>query len=122
MSFDEAARVHENVGPYLSPEIEIFYLNWVVVAIPFVLVLVFLGFNFIRNMDSTTRQLKLIAMAFYLGGALGLEMLSFYLAHNDLGHARLATLMKETFEMIGAALFGTAALHQIRLMHTTYTA
>ncbi len=113
MAFDEAAQVHEPVGQYLSQGYEIFFRKWIAAGLCIVAILALLGFNFIRSMEAGTRKLVIAAAAIYLGGALGLEMLSGYLVYNDLENGLLATLGEETMEMVGAAIFGTAALHQM---------
>lgn len=116
-SFDEAAQVHEPVGAYLTRGIEgqgFFLWTWVIAGMGVVVVLAAVGCRFLCALPPATRRLVLLACAIYFGGALGLEMVSAYLYDSGMEHVRVVTLVEETCEMAGAALFGAAALQQLR--------
>lgn len=119
-AFDEAAGVHEPVGNYLTQGIEstgIFAWEWVIIGIAVAVVLMSLGFRFVvYGMDDEPRRYLIIGLLFYLGGALGLEMISAYLSFHEMENGRYVTLVEEFFEMIGATFFGACGLTQLSLL------
>lgn len=109
--------MHEPVGAYLTRGIEgqgFLLWTWVIAGMGVVVVLAAVGCRFLCALPPATRRLVLLACATYFGGALGLEMVSAYLYDSGMEHVRVVTLVEETCEMAGAALFGAAALQQLR--------
>lgn len=116
LSVDEAASIHEKVSSVLearfSPEGILSYA-WVIPYGLLTLVFVLAYLKFVRDLPSATRWLFIIAGAFYVGGALGLEMVN---AGTDDLFGRdnliyiLGTHLEEVFEMLGVSVFLYALL------------
>lgn len=118
MGFDEAAQVHEPVGAYVTQGIDgrgFFAWTWVLVGLGIVAIIGALGYRFVRALERNTRAYVLLAAGVFFGGALGMEMISAFLHFNDMENGRYVTLTEEFMEMTGAALFGSAALAQLKL-------
>jgi hypothetical protein len=111
LSFDEAAAIHETLTTPLQESLSsggYFYFAWVFVGIVFVGVVGILYLKFLWSLPNRTRLLFVLAGLVYIGGALGVEVISanqWYI--NDgisLKYSAIATV-EETFEMLGATLF-----------------
>ncbi|MCA0930080.1 hypothetical protein [Ruegeria profundi] len=116
-AFDDAAQVHEPVGTYLTKGIEgsgLFAWEWVYYGFAVVAILVLLGFRFVvYGMDAAPRRYLVLGALVYFGAALGLEMVSAFMWFHEMDNGRYVTLLEETFEMFGAALFGACGLRQL---------
>jgi hypothetical protein len=113
LSIDEAAALHEkltiafqeneslNVHGYL-------YFAWVLVGIPFVLVMGLLYARFLFHLPAQTRRHFLLAGALYVGGALVIEAISanqWYLNEGtSLTYSAIGTV-EEFCEMLGVIVF-----------------
>jgi hypothetical protein len=106
LSMDEAAEIHEHLGGLFGTH-GFLYFDWVLIAVPIVVVLFLVYLRFIIAQPSATRTSLIIAGIIYVGGAAGMDLpLGWWTEHfgNDgLGYA-LIDWVEETLEMIGATL------------------
>ena len=120
LSIDEVARIHEVVGDTLwrftGKTHGLFYFNWVIYGLAFVVVLIPPYVKFVRHLPSKTMRLFILAGVVYVGGALGMEMIN--ARHADL-HGfnnltyQLMTAVEEFLEMIGIVIFIYALMSYI---------
>lgn len=118
---DEACSIHEifiNPLRKLFNASGFFYFAWVIPAFIF-LVIFLLGFlRFIKALPQTTRSLFIKAGTLYVGGALGMELISGYFAdiypQNTIAYTVLTTI-EESLEMLGIVVFIYALLSYIKL-------
>jgi hypothetical protein len=115
MSLDEATSLHGMMSRLLSAlDVGGFlYYAWVIPGTAFVLVFALSYRKFFLDLPSKSRRLFAIAGILYIGGALGMEMISGYQA--DLyGRATpifvVMTTIEETSEMLGASIFAYALM------------
>lgn len=116
LSADEAASIHEKLSSVLEGRLNtsgILYYAWVIPYAAFVLVFVCAYLMFFINLPANTRLLFLIAGLFYVGGALGGELIEGYyttlygasgLIYSLIMHA------EEVLEMLGVVVFFYALL------------
>ncbi len=123
MSFDEMASVHEKlIGPMRTlmggENLGVFHFGWVVPAILLVFMLAVGFLRFWWNLPKRTRTLTFIAGTFYLGGAVGMELVGGKYAdlygNEGLLYKTIASV-EETFEMIGVIVFIKALLEYISI-------
>jgi hypothetical protein len=119
MSFDEAAEVHETWGKFVSavPREGIFYFSWVVVAIPLCVGLFIFFIGLLRSLSARTRNGMLLSAAVFLGGVLGMELVSgVYLdgigIRNSLTYSML-NVLENGMELLGIALFIRVLVRQL---------
>jgi hypothetical protein len=77
MAFDEAARLHERLIPYLRETLNatgLFYFAWVIPAWIFAIGLSLAYVRFLLTLPSPFMRLLILSGAIYVGGALGVEM------------------------------------------------
>jgi hypothetical protein len=116
---DEFTSIHELFVVPLREKFSlggVFYLAWVILAIPIILVIGLLYTRFILSLPQHTRRLILAAAATYITGSLGMEMIGGqYQQQNgfDLIYAGMTTL-EETLEMLGISLFIYALLDYLK--------
>lgn len=124
LSCDEMLRIHERIANVLiKPALDalgfvpsgILHYPWVLLYGPLVLVFVLAYFKFWLNLPSQIRMLFLVAGAFYVGGALGVELIAawFDSAGSDIG-VFLAAHAEELMEMLGAVIFAYALMSYLR--------
>ena len=111
MSMDEFIQIHER---FIKPLRDAFGLSglmtnaWVLLAFPFLAVMVVFYFRFLLALPSRTARLFVIAGIVYVSGVAGVEMFS-GLMKSELGIDSLgftiSTTIEETLEMSGMALF-----------------
>ena len=111
LSIDETVQLHELVGDIIQEKFSLsgfFYFAWVIPGTLFVLAFIAIYLRFFLNLPAKTRYLALGAGVLYLGGALGVEIVTArYVAdygNETLTYAALSTL-EEFLEMTGASLF-----------------
>ena len=126
-SMDEAASIHEllveptrnllNTGGYL-------YFAWVLPGIGFILMIGALYWKFLLNLPTRTRYLFVLAAVTFIGGSIGMEMISGnYLYTTTQGKVSfnnfagwsgmtfaIITTIEEALEMIGVSIFVYALL------------
>lgn len=121
MSLDEAMALHEKLidplrGLLASQHLGIFYYAWVIPAIALVVALGLYFLPFMLRLPRRTAVAFVIAAAFYLGGALGVELIEGWWKEDhsyiDPVYHLLVTL-EESLEMGGAILFIRALLGYI---------
>lgn len=121
-SIDEAISIHEIL---IIPDLRrflhlggIFYYVWVIPAIIFVGLVGLAYYKFIKHLPKQTMILFLLAGGFYIGGALGMEMIGGYYTDlygsNNLNYA-LITCLEEFLEMVGVVVFINGLLDYMRL-------
>ncbi len=125
LSFDEAAEVHEQAGLLLRGIVKrdgIFYFRWVVIAVPLCIALYLLFRGFLRRLPAGTRRGTLLGGALFLGGAVGMEMVSGWLISRglsgDLGNGLLNGL-ENALELAGIAVFVGALFAHIEGLEPT---
>lgn len=106
MSLDEAIELHEDLG---GAELHgVLYFSWVIWGALLVAGFVLGHWRFWRRLPPPTRRGFAWAAAFYVGGALGMELPlgAWYEVHGDenLGYALLDTV-EETLEIAGISVF-----------------
>lgn len=121
MAFDEIVSAHEKMVEPLravlgGENLGILYFAWVVPGIALVL---FLGFFFLKfwlSLPIKPRLSFLIAAAFYIGGAIGMELVGgkYYESHgkDNLTYIFLTTI-EETLEITGVIVFIWALLEYL---------
>lgn len=118
MSVDEVARGHERLGHVASGALGNlsgpFFYAWVVLALPLLAVLALPFGRLALSLPRSSRNRLLLAVAVYLAGGLGMEMVN---AAYDSAHGNssplvysLSTVLEETLEMAGVALLLRALL------------
>lgn len=129
LSIDEAASIHELLIP-LGDKVGasgIFHFFWVVPGVILVTLIGLFYRKFLLDLPTSTRNHVLVAAMFYLGGAIGLEMIigltvssfptvEFWDSSSGwMGiSVALLTTLEEMFEMIGVAVMIYALLSYIR--------
>jgi hypothetical protein len=119
MAFDEAFQVHERlnipVGTLLGDgSLGVFYFAWVIPGIALVSVLGLFFLRFLLHLPATTRFRFLMAAIFYIGGAIGIELIGSRHAelhgYENWTYSMIATL-EESLEMAGLIVFIWALLN-----------
>ncbi|MGJ3249458.1 MAG: hypothetical protein ACFE0I_25730 [Elainellaceae cyanobacterium] len=116
ISVDEVATFRETLGQAARSVVEtdgIFYYNWVIVAIPAVIVLALTYLKFLAHLPKPIRRLFVLSGSLFVVGAVGFEMVS-SLVHSRYGVQNMmyasATTVEEFLEMIGVTIFLYALL------------
>jgi hypothetical protein len=110
MSVDEIASIHElTIRPlrtYLDAN-GAFLFTWVIPGTLFVILIFVRMLRLLRALDTRTRYRFLSAGAVYVGGALGMEMVSgaYVSAGGDDAVFAVLTIIEELLEMLGILLF-----------------
>lgn len=106
VSMDEAAEVHEHLGGLIGTH-GVLYFDWILFAIPILIVLSLVYRRFMIALPKATRIGLIIACIVYIGGAVGMELpLGWWterFGNEGLGYA-LIDWCEETLEMIGATV------------------
>jgi cellulose synthase/poly-beta-1,6-N-acetylglucosamine synthase-like glycosyltransferase len=119
MAFDEAFQFHERlnipVGTLLGDgSLGVFYFPWVIPGIALVFVLGLYFLRFLLHLPATTRFKFLMAATFYIGGAIGVELIGSRHAelhgYENWMYSMIATL-EESLEMAGLIVFIWALLN-----------
>ncbi|MDO8476755.1 MAG: hypothetical protein Q7W02_11330 [Candidatus Rokubacteria bacterium] len=111
LSLDEAVGLHELSVVPLRDALHtrgVLHFPWVIPGVGFVAVMGIAYFRFVRALPPPSRRGMLLAGSFYVGGALGLELVGAALASADLKDSvfySLAVLTEETLEMSGVVVF-----------------
>ena len=121
LSIDEASMIHEySVNPlreFLNAG-GLFYYTWVIPGLAFVTIVGLLYFRFLLSLNTRFKVLFILAGAVYIGGCLGIEMISAYHAslhgEDNLTYMLIATV-EELFEMVGIIIFIYALLEYLIL-------
>ncbi len=122
-SIDEEASLHELVSTILGGEISQFvslppylYYAWVLVAIPFLLVLAVTYLRFLAALPPPFARWLIASAAVYLAGAIGVEMIGSYLAvtmgMENMRYALVSTV-EEGLEMMGIVMLLYALLEYV---------
>lgn len=118
MAYDEAFQVHERlispVRTLLSDSnLGVFYFAWVIPGIALVLVLGLFFLRFLLHLPATARLRFLMAATFYIGGAIGVELIGgrYTELHGSQNwtYSMIATV-EESLEMAGLIVFIWALL------------
>ena len=131
LSLDEAASIHEMANRplhYAFNTTGYFYYAWVIAGGLFALVVLLAYLPFLATLPVRTRYLFLISGAFYVGGALGMEVIGNYWYLHGQGETLTYSMLggvEEGLEMIGVASFIysllsylASNLHEIRILVT----
>lgn len=121
MAFDEIVSAHERTVEPLravlgGENLGIFYFAWVVPGIALVLFLAFFFLKFWLSLPKKPRLAFLIAAVFYIGGAIGMELVGgnyFELHGKDNLNYIFLTTIEESFEMTGVIVFIRALLEYL---------
>ena len=120
LSLDEVAMLHERSGEVLEALSPVefdgwLYFQWVLIGIPFTLVIALAYLKFLAHLPTTTKRLFILAGALFVGGALGLEIIAGH--EESLGNIltyKLITTIEELFEKLGVLVFNYALLTYLR--------
>jgi len=122
MAFDETYRIHEQlIEPFQNllggENLGFLYFAWV---IPYSIIVLLVGvffYKFLFQIPSTTRNRFIIAAAFYLGGAIGVELIGgYYMEINqtrDFTYVMIQTV-EESLEIVGILIFIWALLKKVK--------
>ncbi len=120
LSLDEASGIHEMPIEQLRAALHaksIFYFTWVIPGAGFVGFFLLAYLRFLAHLPPSTRWLFLLSGAIFVGGAIGVEMISgyysYYYGEATWGNA-LITTVEEVLEMLGIVLFIYALLQYIK--------
>jgi hypothetical protein len=110
LSLDETAGIHDRVNPLLTPvlltsgSLKFF---WVIPWSFFVLLFLLVYLRFFFALPRRVKWLFLGAGGLYVGGALGMEIVGWYMASEgvDKYWRQFETLTEESLEMMGAIVF-----------------
>jgi hypothetical protein len=116
LSMDEAASFHESITGILRSALNLgdfFHFAWVVPAFIFALIVAVSYLPFLLSLPAGTRRLFVISGAFYVGGAVGMEMVGGHLlklyGQRSFQYAA-GTIIEEALEIIGVWIFIHALL------------
>lgn len=117
MAFDEISQLHENLIRPLQKILNatgLLYHAWVIPGMIFVAAMTFAYLRFVLALPPSFRRLVILAAAVYVTGVLGVEMVggAYY---ESIEHAKTMTylgitMLEETLEMLGLAIFACALL------------
>lgn len=111
ISVDEAAKIHEiSIIPLRNffGASGFFYLAWVIVAIPVILLLALLYYRFVFALPRSIRLQIIVAGGLYITGGLGMEMLAAYYRNKRLGQWDIVPFLitlEEFLENVGIVVF-----------------
>ncbi len=121
LAIDETISLHEQLIPPLRKALNaggLFHYTWVIPGIIFVLVILLLFWQFLRHLPTKIRNLFWISGGIFVGGAIGMEMISGYYTDlynsDNITYAALTTL-EELLEMLGIVIFIHALLSYLKL-------
>lgn len=120
LSVDEAGQLHEKLITPMRSLLNasgFLYYTWVV-PIGLLVVIFLLSYTkFLFHLPASTKKLFVAATAFYIGGAIGVELVGGYLVStaglNPLFY-RIAMTTEELFEMLGIVVFIHALISYIK--------
>ncbi|WP_111537427.1 hypothetical protein [Palleronia aestuarii] len=119
MAYDEAAQVHEKLGPpirQLTGASGALYFAWVIPGMIGVLGIAGIYLRMVLSLPAYQRNLILVSGAVFVFGAIGMEMVGSFIfdgiGRYTVAYA-IATTLEETFEMLGVMIFCTAILSLI---------
>jgi hypothetical protein len=116
LSYDEMFSLHESIIGPLRRFVKIggiFSYEWIILAIPLVLIMGISYLRFFFHLPPNMRILFFLAASLFLGGSIGGEMLSgWYASRFGEGDANyvMLTIFEETLEMSGIVIFIHALL------------
>lgn len=119
LSIDEAAALHETFTTPMREALDLggyLYFGWVVIGVPFVLLMTVLFVPFVWKLPRHTQMSIVIAATIYLTGALGIEVISANLWYQNDGTSLLYSAIgtvEEFFEMQGVIVLLYGLLHYI---------
>lgn len=114
LSIDEGSSFHEILMPaikntFKSSELfnSYFYYAWVIVGFIFVAIVALIYFKFWLNLPSKTRWLTLTSAIIFVGGSMGVEMISgdYFSVHGYTFAYAILNFFEEMMEGFGAILF-----------------
>lgn len=110
LAYDEAFQVHEKmIGPMAAllgrSDAGVLHFGWILPAVLAVMALALVFLRFLLRMPAATRHRLLAAGALFLGGCLGLELISgnHFASHGDTFTYHLLVMAEEGLEMAGLA-------------------
>lgn len=119
-AIDEVTQIHERFSVPMRDTFGlsgVFYFGWVVPAIVGLVALLPICVKFTRRLEARVRSLFMLATFFYVGGAIGMEMVGGYLCElrgfDDPGYVAAATI-EETGEIAGILVLMYALLLKLR--------
>ena len=132
LSLDEAAELHEMTIKPLRSALNasgFLHYTWVILGIVFSLIVVLAYLRFLADLPKKTRDLFLAAGALFIGGALGMEMISGYYWSPHFGqflqrsshfcnymlNTAMRGTLEELLEMLGIVVFIYALMSYISL-------
>lgn len=126
LSIDEVATIHEWSTHLITvPAVDGFlYYDWVIFGIIFVIIVGLYYRRLLNNLPCDIKNLFLLAALFFVGGAIGVEIINSkigYLEESETISYALMTALEEFFEMVGVATFIYALLKYLNQLVTSDT-
>lgn len=125
LSIDEGSGIHEIFNPVVKSMFGdldifhgIFYYAWTLAGLLVAGVVALVYLRFLLKLNTKTRTLFILAALIYLGGAIGLEIISSaYITANPHGYTYVVIQMiEESMEKFGVVLFIYALLDYLRVL------
>lgn len=122
LSLDEQAKFHDG-GARLTDDLRerlgmtgVFYYGWVLIALASLIVAGIVYWRFVLALPATTRNLLILAAVFYIGGEVGLEMVSGAVlsAERSAYLYQVVSSVEETTATLGEIIAAGALLNHIR--------
>jgi hypothetical protein len=122
LSLDEQAKFHDG-GARLTDDLRerlgmtgVFYYGWVLIALASLIVAGIVYWRFVLALPATTRNLLILAAVFYIGGEVGLEMVSGAVlsAERSAYLYQVVSSVEETTATLGVIIAAGALLNHIR--------
>jgi len=115
LSLDESVAIHETIRPTLE-KVGV-HTQWMFFGAGFVALLAVYLVPWLRSLERRTRKLFLLSAVLFVGGALGVETASGFVARSagleSIQYISISAL-EETLEMLGSCLFIYALLDYLR--------
>lgn len=124
MCLDESARIHElTIEPLrsLTNASGVFHYAWVLLAIPFLIILAIAYWKFIRDLASRSRLLIIVAGIFYIFSAMGMDMVVGYFISHGIAPRLLEPILitvEELGENLAIVLFIYTLLSHLKTHET----
>jgi hypothetical protein len=123
MGLDESVQLHEQTSQFFRKYVKGLHFAWVIPGIIFVLFFGLAYLKFFLNLEMRWKKLFLFSALLYVGGALGVELISnfFQASHgqDNLGYAML-TNFEEILELSGTTLLIYSLLAYLKNISPCY--
>ncbi|MGD1809492.1 hypothetical protein ACP6PL_29225 [Dapis sp. BLCC M126] len=121
LALDETISLHEQLIHPLRKLLNatgIFYYTWVIPGLILVIAVTLIYWKFVQALPPKIKYLFFLSGIFYVGGAIGMEMINGYYAYlydSEMFVYEILVTIEEFFEMLGIAVFIYALLCYLKL-------